>query len=49
MLVIEEKGKPKQGRIQPGFVKGGGRGGMMPVHFRTKLLVEIVYSCPNEK
>ena len=27
MLVIKEKGKPKQGRIQRGFVKGGGRGG----------------------
>ena len=26
MLVIEEKGKPKQGRIQHGFVKGGGVG-----------------------
>ena len=24
MLVIKEKGKPKQGRIQSGFVKGGG-------------------------
>ena len=23
MLVIKEKGKPKQGRIQRGFVKGG--------------------------
>ena len=27
MLVIKEKGKPKQGRIQRGFVKGGGGGG----------------------
>ena len=27
MLVIKEKGKPKQGRIQRGFVKGGGAGG----------------------
>ena len=26
MLVIKEKGKPKQGRIQRGFVKGGGEG-----------------------
>ena len=26
MLVIKEKGKPKQGRIQRGFVKGGGGG-----------------------
>ena len=48
MLVIEEKGKLKQGRIQRGFVKGeAGRGGV-PVHFRTKLSVEIVCSCPNE-
>ena len=49
MLVIEKKEKPKQGRIQRGFVKGGvGGGGMIPVHFRTKLSVEIVFSCPNE-
>ena len=27
MLVIKEKGKPKQGRIQRGFVKGVGGGG----------------------
>ena len=27
MLVIEKKEKPKQGRIQRGFVKGGGEGG----------------------
>ena len=27
MLVIKEKGKPKQGRIQRGFVKGGMGGG----------------------
>ena len=27
MLVIKEKGKPKQGRIQRGFVKGGGKVG----------------------
>ena len=46
MLVIKEKGKPKQGRIQRGFVKGGGRGGVIPVHFRTKLSVSIVFSCP---
>ena len=50
MLVIKEKGKPKQGRIQRGFVKGGGRGGggggVIPVHFRTKLSVAIVFSCP---
>ena len=38
MLVITEKGKPKQGRIQRGFVKGGGGGGeVIPVHSRTKL------------
>ena len=50
MFVIEKKEKPKQGRIQRGFVKGGvgGGGGMIPVHFRTKLSVEIVFSCPNE-
>ena len=47
MLVIKEKGKPKQGRIQRGFVKGGGEGGgVIPVHFRTKLSVAIVFSCP---
>ena len=48
MLVIKEKGKPKQGRIQRGFVKGGGggRGGVILVHFRTKLSVAIVFSCP---
>ena len=27
MLIIKEKGKPKQGRIQRGFVKGGWGGG----------------------
>ena len=27
MLVIKEKEKPKQGRFQRGFVKGGGGGG----------------------
>ena len=27
MLVTKEKGKPKQGRIQRGFVKEGGGGG----------------------
>ena len=54
MLIIKEKGKPKQGRIQHGFVKGGGvvvkwrGGGVIPVHFQTKLSVEIVFSSPNE-
>lgn len=50
--LLKEKGKPKQGRIQRGFVKGGGKvggeGGVIPVHFQTKLSVEIVFSCPNE-
>ena len=41
MLVIKERAKPKQGRIQRGFVKGGG--GVLPVHFQTKLSVEIVF------
>ena len=27
MLVIKEGGKPKQGQIQRGFVKGGGKVG----------------------
>ena len=38
MLVIKEKGKPKQERIQRGFVKGvcvGGGGEV--IHSRTKL------------
>ena len=41
MLVIKEKGRPKQGRIQRGFVKGGGvvvKWGLIPVHFQTKLV-----------
>ena len=56
MLVIKEKGKPKRGRIQRGFVKGGGRGGeVIPVHSRTKLFflvqtrrnVKIVLQLPQ--
>ena len=45
MLVSKEKEKPKQGRIQRGFVKGGGilECGVLPVHFQTKLSVEIVF------
>ena len=43
MLFIKKRGKPKQGRIQRGFVKGGGavvkwRGGggrVIPVHFQS--------------
>ena len=35
MLVIKEKGKPKQGRIQRGFVKGGGRSDTSPLQNET--------------
>ena len=60
MLFIKKRGKPKQGRIQRGFVKGGGavvkwRGGggasdtsPLPIHFQTKLSVEIAFSCASE-
>ena len=47
MLVIKEKEKPKEGRIQRGFVKGEA-GGMIPVHFQTTFSDEIVFSCLNE-
>ena len=47
MLVIKEKGKPKQGRIQRGFVKGGGGGGVGGVD-TSPLPNETVFSCPNE-
>ena len=46
MLVIKEKGKPKQGRIQRGFVKGGGGGGGGVD--TSPLPNETVFSCPNE-
>ena len=35
MLVIKEKGKPKQGRIQRGVVKGGGRSDTSPLPNET--------------
>ena len=48
MLVIKEKGKPKQGRIQCGFVKGGGEGGGVGGVDTSPLPNETVFSCPNE-
>ena len=35
MLVIKEQGKPKQGRVQRGFVKGGGRSDTSPLPNET--------------
>ena len=35
MLVMKEQGKPKQGRVQRGFVKGGGRGDTSPLPNET--------------
>lgn len=29
------------------MVVGGEGGGVVPVHFQTKLSVKIVFSCPN--
>ena len=58
MLVIKEKGKPKQGRIQRGFVKGVGGGGRWSTperNFKLKLFflvqtrrnVKIVLQLPQ--
>ena len=44
MLVIKERGKPQQGRILHGFVKGGGKVG----GDTSPLSNEILSGNPNE-